>query len=111
MSRKIKPSVFLKAAKQIELSIKEGYGIGCCEALSRVLNIPLHWDDFRFTPEFILFKKMFCGKRGMDNFWFGACNKIISIDTTEYKWVPHPINQQKRIKALNKAYKAARKLK
>ena len=116
-TRKIRPDVFLKAAKRLEKELAKGTGDGscCCYAIGKALRINCWTDpiEFKCSPEFILFKKMFGRRRIVDEYWFG--------ETVEYagnhkEWwrdnlIPHVKNQQKRIKALMKAYKAAKKMK
>jgi hypothetical protein len=100
MNRKIRPSVFHKAIRELELDIK--YQIDgtttCCHAISNALrpkDAP-SWQMVNLydTPEYKLFKKMFCNKRSPLSYWFGC------------PWYDH--SQKKRLAALKKAYTAAK---
>jgi hypothetical protein len=106
MSRKIRPNVFLKAARFLEreLEANEAYSRStCCDVLSGLVPE----DEFNFTPEYEFFKKMFSNKRSCWQYWFGNPEKCNNHDGYYF---PHPINQKKRIKALYKAYNAAKRL-
>jgi hypothetical protein len=103
---KIKPIKFLQAAKLIQDELKKypvkysGYYEGCCSALYDVTQ-----NDS--SPEYKFFKKHFSNKRGEHIYWFGTPCKGVQLDGAAYEYARKPKikNQQKRIKALMKAYK------
>jgi hypothetical protein len=98
---KIRPTIFLKAARLIEAELKErpeggtSYYATCCSALVVV---------GRNNEEYKFFKNLFSNKRGPSQYWFGNPDEF--GDDMHFNIVyPKVKNQQKRIKALMKAYK------
>src|ERR1035437_4317807 len=108
MSKKIRPTIFLKAAKMLEKNLEDksygNWGLTCCDVFTDLLG----WCECEDSLEFKLFKKMFANKRSEGVYWFGSpyCKDEFGNASRV-----NPTNQNKRIKALYKAHKAAVKLK
>ena len=98
--KKINPEVFKKVAEIIERYMGEGRGIGCCVAFQIALNLDIISDP-EVSIEYQFFKKMFY-KKTPTGYWFGRPmrNKWLGVNKA---------NQRKRIAALMKAYKEAKK--
>jgi hypothetical protein len=101
MSKKPNPKVFLRAAKFVQRSLNDSSVTSCCRALQRTMRLASMADLFD-TPEYKLFKKMFCNGRGKYSLWFG--------ETIDSNCCVKVKNQQKRIRALKKAATAAKRL-
>jgi hypothetical protein len=109
MSRKPRPTVFLRAIHILERQLVDNlpYGAtGCCEALGNALPYPTGIIGVWYTPEYELFFKHFEPSRGEAKYtyWFGSPH---GPDSKENR--PNKKNQLKRIAALKKCYKLAQK--
>ena len=98
--KKINPEVFKKAAELIEKYMDEGKGIGCCKAFQIALNLGIISDP-EVSIEYQFFKKMFY-KNTTSGYWFGR-------PARKEGWGMYKVNQKKRVAALMKAYKEAKK--
>ena len=99
---KINPEVFKEAAELIEKYMDEGKGIGCCKAFQILLGLHPHATRLEECTEYEFFKEMFY-KKTPTGYWFGR-------PTRKDGWGMYKVNQKKRVAALMKAYRKAKKL-
>jgi hypothetical protein len=102
-AKKIRPSVFLNAAKLVERKLAKGMNYTCCDALQCYVTNNRCYSSIFESEEYLFFKKLFGRKRDAGEYWFG---KPYRADGE-----PNIRNQKRRIAALNKAYKLAKRLK